>query len=720
MKLHSAVQNEAIVSNVGEIGEFRIRNSAKAFNILSSGLYANKIRAIIRELSCNAVDSHTAAGRTDTPFDVHLPNSLEPFFSIRDYGTGLTHEQVTNIYTTYFESTKTNSNEFIGALGLGSKSPFSYTDNFTVTAIKEGRKGIYTAFINEQGVPSIALMMEEQTTDPAGVEVKFAVEDRYDFDKFRQEAKYVYEYFKLRPVVSGNADFKFKDPEYKETNIIPGVHYNSDTGRHSYAIMGNIKYPIEVPNAEKALGGLHGLLSCGLVMEFAIGELDFQASREGLSYIPETIQAIKTKLEALNAQLAIHIAIEADKITNLWERALYLNKRYQDYLFTQAVVKYVTDTKFELFTPQANRWNALKTFNLPVKDLASKYNMVVRGFSKSRSYAVCSTIKPTHSHSNVNGQTIMFDEWQFQVSSDTFFVINDTKVGATERAKHHWKNSSDKNNSYQSNVYVLEAVDKTKPVNTKAFFKALSNPPEAKILMASSLLEKERTGSMGANVTIMRLEEGRSRGWRNRAEMVWRDAGKADTFDSKTTYYYLPLSGYKNLGVVEDIKSLENHLRTGNLFTDHIYGVRKTDIEWVKTQKNWVNLDEHIKGKLGQLGQADVMGLVKQSIDWKELYQYNATKHIVEKNSPYLVLFNTFKDVKESDQKSRQSLEWLCRQYKVATSTNVDPATLIDKYNKEVETIIKRYPLIKNLSKYSTEGANVAEYINLIDAKKGV
>ena len=207
MILNNAPVNEAIVSNVGEIGEFRIRNSAKAFSILSSGLYANKIRAVIRELSCNAVDSHAAVGKSDTPFDVHLPNSLEPHFSIRDYGTGLSHEQVTNIYTTYFESTKTNSNAFIGALGLGSKSPFSYTDNFTVTAIQNGRKGIYTAFINEAGVPSIAQMMEEATDEPAGVEVKFAVNDRYDFDKFSQEAAIVYKHFSLRPVVSVNSRF---------------------------------------------------------------------------------------------------------------------------------------------------------------------------------------------------------------------------------------------------------------------------------------------------------------------------------------------------------------------------------------------------------------------------------------------------------------------------------------------------------------------------------
>ena len=82
--INGTPQNEAIMSNVGEIGEFRIRNSAKAFNILSSGLYANKVRAIVRELSCNAVDSHIAAGKQDTPFDVHLPNQHEPWFAILD------------------------------------------------------------------------------------------------------------------------------------------------------------------------------------------------------------------------------------------------------------------------------------------------------------------------------------------------------------------------------------------------------------------------------------------------------------------------------------------------------------------------------------------------------------------------------------------------------------------------------------------------------------
>mgnify|MGYP001258182542 FL=1 len=103
--------------------EFTIKTTAKAFRILSSGLYSDRIKAIIRELSCNAVDAHVMAKNSE-PFLVHLPSNLEPWFSVRDYGIGLSENDVMNLYSTYFESTKTESNDQIGALGLGSKSPF--------------------------------------------------------------------------------------------------------------------------------------------------------------------------------------------------------------------------------------------------------------------------------------------------------------------------------------------------------------------------------------------------------------------------------------------------------------------------------------------------------------------------------------------------------------------------------------------------------------------
>ncbi len=720
MILNTAPQDQAILSNVGEIGEFRIRNSAKAFNILSSGLYANKIRAIIRELSCNAVDSHTAAGKQDTPFDVHLPNQLEPWFAIRDYGTGLSHEQVTNIYTTYFESTKTNSNDFIGALGLGSKSPFSYTDNFTVTAIKDGVKGIYTAFINEAGVPSIAVMTQEESNEPSGVEVKFGVSDRYDFSKFHDEARQVYTYFALRPVISGASNFQFRDVAYDTKDIIPGVHSYTDGHRRAIAIMGNIAYPIDVPNTEQAMGDLRHLLNCGLEMHFAIGELDFQASREGLSYIPQTVASIKAKLEAVNNQLAVHIAKEADAIPNLWERAIYLTKKYHMGLWQAAVKKYVADTKLATFDD--SRYGGTKTFKMPIDVLASKYNIAIRGFN----YAKHTKAFPNKKHDtqysdskNAQGHYDMVHYWGINVDDRVQFVINDTKVGAVERAKHHYRVTKP---DHSASVLVLDKVDRNKEMNLKAFFKAISNPPQKQIVNASSLEKKDRVAGLAKNVTILKLEERGNGGYYREKEMVWRDAGKADSFDDSVTYYYLPLSGFEvqsKFGM-RDVKEFYNDMKDCGLsgLKTTIYGVRKTDMEWVLAQKNWINIETHIVEVLKKpIDNKLIMSLALQAIDNYDNVSYNrnVVANIQEDASPYKVFVNKLENF-DKIRYNEQSLKRLCNRYAVGVAFN--PEAKVQEIVNECKAVHNRYPLLAYLR--SVPSSELASYINMIDSQKGI
>jgi uncharacterized protein YfkK (UPF0435 family) len=727
MILNNAPQHEAIISNVGEIGEFRIRNSAKAFSILSSGLYANKIRAIIRELSCNAVDSHTAAGKTDVPFDVHLPNNLEPHFSIRDYGTGLSHEQVTNIYTTYFESTKTGSNDFIGALGLGSKSPFSYTDNFTVTAIKDGRKGIYTAFINEAGVPSIALMMEEQTTDPSGVEVKFSVNDRYDFDKFRQEARQVYTYFSLRPVVSGYEGFEFRNVEYETRDIIPGVHSYNDS-RGSVAIMGNIAYPIQVPEAERTdeNRSIYSLLSCGLEMHFGIGELDFQASREGLSYIPQTIAAIKAKLEAVNEALTQVLAVEANAIENLWDRALFLSKKRDSALWGNAVGLYAKQNPMPTF--DNNTYSRLKEWSLKVDDLTSKYNIHMRGFQNTRHSSTLSNLKTKTVYADNNakdadGHYITWQSWLVRVEEDSVFVINDTKVGVTERAKNHYR--SRKPSGYNRNVYVLEPFDRTKAMDTAGFFAEICEPPAERRVMASTLDQKERVSSVNKNVTILQLEKrGGNGGRRSDDDMVWREAHKLSEFADNVTYYYVPLSGYQMISTkgYTSGRTMYDQVRSiPGLFSGTIYGVRKGDLESVKKLSNWVNFEEHIEAELNKKDVSKVLlSLVKSKLDNTDVLQYNNASilpQLENANSPYAELVNIFHKV-EKFQGYAYQVETLFKVF--APNANIEPAALTLKYQKMVDEVNSRYPLLKAMSSYRVDATAVAEYVNLIDAKKGI
>jgi hypothetical protein len=720
--INNAPAHEAVLSNVGEIGEFRIRNSAKAFNILSSGLYANKIRAIIRELSCNAVDSHTAAGKQDVPFDVHLPNTIDPTFSIRDYGTGLTHEQVQSIYTTYFESTKTESNAFIGALGLGSKSPFSYTDNFTVTAIRDGKRNVYSAFINGEGVPSIVLMHSEDSTDSNGVEVKFAVDNRHDFYKFEEEARHVYTYFKLRPVVSGgDGEFTFRDVEYKDKNIIPGVHYTG--GRSSRAVMGNIAYPIDLPNPEQ-IGELQSLLHCGLEMHFEIGELDFQASREGLSYISQTVNAIKRKLEAVNAQLAVHLALEADVITNDWEKVQFLQQKANEMLWNQAAVKYVQDTGFDLIDTQG-RGNYLHSipFKIDVKDLAARYNIEILAFNKGRNAATCSEVKPGRVYDKLH--TNYEQVWEFNINPQSVFITNDTRVGALARAKYHWRAAESKGvklpgAGYSTTVYVMSTATKGHVMDTLGFFAELRQPPTAQRMLASELIEKDRktTGAgMGANVSIMSLQRRGYGGYHKERELVWKDAGKADSFDDSETYYYLPLKGF----TVETTDVAIHNLRQfSDMVTDSgipglhgitVYGVRKTDIEFIKTQKNWINVQEHIRAVLAKLDQSVVQKCALKQIDIGKVFRYNNDiAKLVDSNSPYSKFLAQFKGI-DDVKVDKYSLERLSRDY----ATPVDVDSVVTGITGELTAIRNRYPLLSSLRDYDINALAVAQYINLID-----
>lgn len=725
MILNNAPQAEAVLSNVGEIGEFRIRNSAKAFNILSSGLYANKIKAIIRELSCNAVDSHVAAGNTE-PFEVHLPTAIEPFFSIRDFGTGLNHEQVTNIYTTYFESTKTNSNAFIGALGLGSKSPFSYTDNFTVTAIKDGHKGIYSAFINGEGVPSIALMGEEDTTEPAGVEIKFSVNERNDFYKFEDEAKKVYRWFKQQPKFTGR-ELTIAPIDYETKDIIPGVHSISMSSR-SVAVMGNIVYPIEVPNADKNLEGLNKLLECGLVMEFGIGELDFQASREGLSYIPQTIEAIKNKLQQVNAALTDVLAKEADVIDNAWTRSQFLYGKKRNALWSAAVNDYATKNNTPLFEPKT-QWSSDYSIDMRLSD-AAKFNITLSGFHIYRGEKLAKNMKiasKNFGNKYDDGTTKIEEYISFSVIPNVFFIANDTKVGSLERAKQHFRADADKNSSFRYAV-LLNKIDKNKEMDLKGFYDFIQNPPDAQRMVVSQLDERQRKSGgngFGKNVNIMKVEERGGSAWHSSSkDYVWRAADTLDKFDDNTTYYYMPLKGFQPLwnsmkyyySVPDFVAALKNTRLPE--FQIQVYGVRKGDLPAIQSKKNWVNVESFVKGNIEKIADKVVLTEVVSSLDRHVLFEYNYQKlHdvVVNDKSPAKILLADMAGLPEMS--GHRSLKNLMQLFGI--ESKLVATDLISKYKTILKEFSDRYPLVNKFSTSAKEG-DVGEYINLIDTVKGV
>lgn len=269
--------------------------NAQAFRILSNNLYSDKISAIIRELCCNAQDAHTLISNTD-PIIVTFPTSIDAEFSVTDHGPGLSHEDVLDIYLSYFRSTKGGNNDSIGGLGLGTKSPLAYTDQFTVISRHKHKENVYLIYLNEAGSPQITHIAETDYIGPTGLSVKVGVHS-YDQADFRSKGAEILASFTPLPITN------------LETLTAPQFIYHTphcavrETGlgyRRTQVQMGPVVYPVSLTHLSGKYLTDENLLSILPHMRFfaPIGALEIAPSREALSYDPATCHALAQLIRA--------------------------------------------------------------------------------------------------------------------------------------------------------------------------------------------------------------------------------------------------------------------------------------------------------------------------------------------------------------------------------------------------------------------------------------
>lgn len=292
--------------------EISSADSAHVMSILREGLYSDKILAILREYSANAWDAHRSIGKHELPIKVTLPTQYEPVLLIRDFGPGLSHADVFNVYTQYGRSTKRLSNDVVGQLGIGSKSGFAYSDSFTITSWHGGVQRIYVATLGEDEKGSINLLHEaalfcecgdaEHGLDcpmlETGVEIQIATKpsDRYEFEG---TARRLFQHFRPRPEINIELP-ALPDEQTVLTNgtIMPG-------DGEWIAVMGCIPYRVNLSQLDQreispCLRNMGGQLS------FGIGEVAMSASREELKYTTQTKTALVAKLNALVDEFVTH------------------------------------------------------------------------------------------------------------------------------------------------------------------------------------------------------------------------------------------------------------------------------------------------------------------------------------------------------------------------------------------------------------------------------
>ena len=285
-----------VTGGTQETAVFKIAPNGKAFRILIDQIYADKITAVIRELATNAYDAHIAAGCADKPFDLGIPTMFYPEFRIRDYGCSMTHGEIMGLYATIFDSSKDQDNIAVGKFGLGSKTPFAYTDTFTVTAFLNGVKRVYTAYLRPDGVPEIALMLKETTTEPNGLEVSFPVESD-DMGDFYVKAGRVMEGFDVRPNdVNGSGAWKSEPTEPvlqgKRWKLLPVENWAT----RFYVRQGCVLYPVDASKMLNLPTHVAAVLGSNIILDVPIGEVEITAARDGLHYDETTIQNLTARL----------------------------------------------------------------------------------------------------------------------------------------------------------------------------------------------------------------------------------------------------------------------------------------------------------------------------------------------------------------------------------------------------------------------------------------
>ena len=308
MKLDTTPQDVAVSGNF-KTSAFGMEASAHAFDIIADKIYTHKVRAVIREISCNAHDAHIEAGNPE-PFDVHLPTQLEPFFCVRDRGVGLSDDDVRFVFCNTFKSTKQHTNDQIGCLGLGSKSPFCLTDSFTVKSWHGGVCRTYSCYRDDQRKPNVALLTEVESDEPNGLEISFSIEGRsYEFE---EDAVRVFRHWSYTPNINNREVVKKIERERKQYKFV-GEDFGLSANYGSVkAIMGNVAYSIPDELDEFGVDGY---------IRFELGEISFDAGRESLSLDDRTKEAIKNKFKEVKDKLANEASQQIDALPTEWERA---------------------------------------------------------------------------------------------------------------------------------------------------------------------------------------------------------------------------------------------------------------------------------------------------------------------------------------------------------------------------------------------------------------
>lgn len=790
--------------NPVEIGEshsgpqaFQISASREAFRILSSGLYNDKKLAIIRELCCNAYDAHVAAGKKEVPFELHLPTSIEPYFSVKDYGTGLPKGEypspaitelittkdadgeesyvvkiiksgvegsgVLGLYCTYFSTDKSRSNDFVGALGLGSKSPFCYNEGkggFTVVSRFNGKTTVYSAYINE-GLPHIICQQEEDTPGVEnGLEVSFPVNTK-DCWEFENKARIALEFFNPQPILNIKLDINKQKYTIKGENW--GLRENVTTHHTEKvrAIQGMVQYSTGTIDESLLTDTQRKLLELPLDLFFPIGQLSVAASRETLSNDSRTIQNIIDSLLGIQKGIVDELKKELAVCTSSWEARIkvysMINTPGLGGLINEAHNAGQFDGNYGKFSLSKDKpfLNELEYQFTTVHEYSYRYNRRTEA-TKSRTFHSqdAEARKVAFDLVKNGSRKLAYYNTEMEADDEIIFIIADVPRGESyihyflqQAADNRKPNSSQR--QYEK-VYLISRLTKLNTTaqvlsDAKRMLTKLGNPP---MMLLSELKKKYRQFLVQSSITdptlkrdvlwfdgeanIERFKNGyESTGWR----AGWKPLGDDPLPAGRKFYVTL-----KNLHPIspewdfaENFGKFISNVGKAKVFglkdDDMIYGMNELNAVKIKSHPDWIDFTNYVFDMVPKIitpkKEIELSLLIREfATEIDEVLDDIAKDKNFDKLSPMQVFCNALAEAKQADKNQSKALAEVV---KVANRYSKFELKLTIDFHANWQDIIDIYPMlevVKTVDRYTEKNIKqkrkeaILDYIRLVDADR--
>lgn len=672
---------------------FSIQDQGMIFDILRNKMYSNPILAICREISCNARDAHREVGTPEIPIHIHLPSNLEPYYRVKDFGPGISPDRMSNIFIKYTASTKRSSNVQTGGFGLGAKTPFSYSDSFSIVTNNDGIQYSYSCNIDETKVGKLMLMSSIPTDEKNSTEIIIPVKAK-NFVEFATWTEQACRHWDVKPLIKGSVINWQEDKKILEGNKW-AITASQDWQRHARMIIDGIEYPLELDSLKKyADAKLIDAAKGHFIMYFGVGELSLSASREQIYLDERTQQIIRKRLDTIFSEIKKSVTDRIDACANLWDANIYYRKELNSAFNNIAFLGKLSWKNIELGTHYVN--TTCPTFY----------------FSKgaySRRHA-SDPNKITRSNNN----HLSFDE-------SSVLYINDTPL--KEPTPRHVKKAFEDNPKLLS-VQVVCPNDKMMlaDLNKNLFLDQMAPKLLSSITKASG-----RAYTPAASRLIIFKYDKKSAGFRQVSYASLEEDGSNKVLCSleKETYpdSRVPVLKNKRRLTLNSIQTLINKFPTHTFYG--VDGGTSTD-RISEDFPDFEDIEDFIKDKVLDNKKINYVKIKfatthNYHLDEKMLRVYKTIKPMIESPQSLLVkrldLHINIKEISVEDVgllHLYESVTGAVEDKDLELFAKNNPEYDIDSVNEAYE---KKYPLIGHLHVYNFQDivSHVAQYVNLVD-----